>query len=154
MAIEAAAPEMMRCDRRNMTLTTPGCIRLWKSAQESRPAEHEGRYECLTCPIGAANAGVTISPVADLVEALRTICPRCRRRSARMIAGRLCVSCYNRDREVVIGKNCKGHRPLLADVLHGERLAIIGGGNVEVGEFAAVTSSIEVMVAAARSASG
>ena len=91
--------DMMRCDRQSMTLTKSGCARLWRSAQDKRPSEWEGRFVCLTCAVGAANAGGSISVTASETEALRTICPRCQRRTLRFIGGRICVSCYNRERE-------------------------------------------------------
>jgi hypothetical protein len=146
-------PEMMQCDRLSMKLSTPGCARLWRSAQESRPKEHEGRYACLTCTIGAANAGASLPPTAAATEALRTVCPRCERRATRFIAGRLCISCYNRDREVRIGKNAKGNRPLLTDVLRAANVVIIEAADSRI-EHSVVTGLPEVMISIARTATG
>jgi hypothetical protein len=53
------------------------------------------------------------------------ICPRCRRGGSRMIGGRLCVSCWNREREVKIGRNAKNTRPQL--VLEPRRLGVVIG---------------------------
>ena len=146
--------DMMRCDRQRMTLSKQGCARLWRSTQEKRPAPHEARFNCLTCPIGAGNAGVSIAVTAAATEALRTFCPRCLRRAFRMIANRLCVSCYNREREVQIGKNRKGGRPRLTDILHSARLVAIDAGSPRIVLHSTVTGLPEAMIAMARSATG
>ena len=113
--------ELMRCDRQKMNLTVPGCSRLWLSAQADRPKEWEGRYACLTCPIGAANSGASMPTTAEASEFLRKICPRCERPAERFIRNEQCVSCYNRAREVRVGKNAKGNPPtLLPGRLHSE----------------------------------
>jgi hypothetical protein len=79
--------------------------------------------KCRDCRIGAAHAGerhVHHSKIFDL-----GICPRCRRGGSRMIGGRLCVSCYNREREFKIGRNAKGTKPSIA--LQPRRLGVILG---------------------------
>lgn len=40
------------------------------------------------------------------------ICSRCHRVGMRLIGGDICVSCWNRQREVIIGKNARGRKPL------------------------------------------
>jgi hypothetical protein len=146
--------EVFRCDRRAMTLSRPGCARLWESAQRDRPQEHEGRFSCLTCPVGASHAGKTISTVAASVEALRRVCPRCRRQTSRLIHGRLCVGCYNRDREAVAGKNAKGGRPQLCDRLHVERLAVIDSAAPRIVQQDRVVDLVELIIVHARAATG
>jgi len=71
-----------------------------------------------------------------------------------MIRGRLCISCYNRDREVRIGRNAKGGRPLLTDALHPERMIVISDDGPETTEFPAVTGLVEAMITVANSATG
>lgn len=124
-AAMAPALALFHCDRRNMTLTAAGCARLFLSTETDKPQPWEGRAACLHCPIGAAHAGRAVVPLAGIHEALRRYCPRCRRPSARMIRGEYCPSCYNRSREVRIGRNRKGHPPLLR--LFGVALAVIEG---------------------------
>lgn len=117
--------ELFLCERRTMRLSRPSCARLWQSAQDKLPDPWEGRAACRTCAIGRANAGKPAEPNAEYSELWRMVCPRCTRPAERLIGNCLCVSCYNRDREAAIGRNGKGGRPLLCDVLHGETVAVI-----------------------------
>lgn len=150
--------EMMRCDRRSMTLSKPGCARLWLSAntgeKEGRPQTWEGRAACVACPVGAASAGQVQSSVAGAVEVLRLVCPRCERPAPRLIWNALCISCYNRAREVRVGRDCKGNRPGLTDRLHGIAIAVMDAAGTREVQAASVTSPGELMIAAARKATG
>ena len=150
--------EMMRCERRNMTLSRPGCAKLWLSAntgeKDRRPKPWEGRAACVVCPLGALNAGVEQSPAAGAVESIRMICPRCERPAQRLIHDRLCVSCYNREREALIGKNAKGGRPRLCDVLHARKIAVTDAAGTRDVRAPSVASASEVMLAAAKKATG
>jgi hypothetical protein len=74
----------------------------WRLAQRAMSCEADRFEKCRDCRIGAAHAGerhIHRSAIFDMA-----ICPRCRRGGARMIGGRLCVSCYNREREFKIGR--------------------------------------------------
>lgn len=147
-------PEMITCDRVGMRLTKAGCSKLFLSAQENRPAPHEGRFHCLTCQVGAANAGVALAPTAEGVEAIRTLCPRCQERTDRLIKGRLCVSCYNRQREVLIGKNRKGGVPRLTRILHKRPILVVDNTGPRTVETDLVVSSAEAVFAMSHSAPG
>ncbi len=68
--------------------------------------------------------------------------------AARLINGRYCISCYNRTAEAVRGRNSKGTRPRLADVIHPEALAV-GSSIVRIDH---VVSRPEALVIAARQA--
>ena len=156
--MEAPALAMMKCLPRSMTLSVPGCARLWISANgspENRPKPWEGRSACVVCPVGAASAGRTQSPVAGAVDAIRLTCPRCERPAQRLIHGRLCVSCYNRDREARIGKNRKGQPPRkLPGQLHGVGIVITDStGATRIRQIVA-TCAAEVMIGAAQRATG
>lgn len=147
-------PATFRCSRQDMTLTVPGCRALWLAAQERRPEPWESRYRCLTCPIGAGHAGVAPAAQAAkiLADSLRCICSRCQRTAERgdrrepLVNGQLCVSCDNRDREAVRGRNCKGNPPRLVAQLHAQTLA--AGGAVMV--FPRVVNRAEAILRAAR----
>jgi hypothetical protein len=154
MSASMQLPVLFHCEKQNMRLTTLGCAKLWRAAREKRPDPWDSKYHCFTCSIGAANAGEAISATAVETEAIRTICPRCRRRAFRMISGRFCISCYNRHREVLVGKNGKGGRPQLTDVLHSEHVMVLTGDGVYSKECEAVTCLPEAMIALARSAIG
>jgi hypothetical protein len=112
--------EMFTCERLHARMTVNACARQWLKANTAtdrhgkrvEPPPWDSLHHCLRCPVGAQRCGRTIDPIADAVAALKPICPRCLRVADRIVNARgerpLCVSCYNRDREVRIGKNAKG----------------------------------------------
>lgn len=65
---------------------------------------------CRSCPIGAAHAGADHVHHSKLYGA--SICPACRTGATRMIGNKVCVSCYNRRRELRAGKNARGNAPI------------------------------------------
>ncbi len=159
MTIAPSPDEVVLCERARMTLSVAGCARYWLSAQESRPRPWEGRHRCLTCPIGAARAGRPGDGPFLPAELLRqwAICPRCCRPATRLsrdhlIRGRLCVSCFNRDREVLKGKNAKGRPPQL--VLRDVTLAVVEGDGVRQIPHPRVKSDLEAMLVEAMRAKG
>jgi hypothetical protein len=135
-----------------MRLTVAGCSRLWKSAQQRRPEPWEGRWHCRRCPIGAANAGAQVEPVALGGEDWRLVCSRCLRQADRLIRNRHCVSCYNREREVKVGRNSKGSTPRLTGHFHPVTAAVGRAGVVELVTMPNVLGMPEVLVQTARTA--
>jgi hypothetical protein len=117
------------------------------SAQKDEPKPWEGRAACVTCPIGAANSGQEISPVAEDVAVLSKICPRCLHQAERIINDNLCVSCYNRAREAHLGRNAKGGIPRLCHVLHTEDFAAVEGETPHYVAASSVTSMVEAILA-------
>lgn len=151
MANEPAAPVLFDCARRRLRLTEAGCARLFLSARADRPQPHEGRHACLACPVGAAHAGVAMAAPAA-IEALRAVCSRCRRLRDRLVHGHLCLSCYNRDREARLGRNCKGGVPRLVARLHPVRIAVTdGAGHARIVERDALDVA-ELLIATAQAA--
>lgn len=150
------ATSLFECQRQRATLSRAGCARLWQSAQTRRPNTWEGRWHCQGCSIGAAHAGrgTSLAGSTEAIAAIRRVCPRCRRPAARLINGCLCVSCFNRSREVARGRDAKGNRPQLSDILHTGTLTVIdheGGRKVERAQ---VMGLVELMILAAQRASG
>jgi hypothetical protein len=145
-------PPMMRCERRQMSLTIPGCVRLFESAERDPPQPYEGRFACHKCPIGAAHLGRTITAAEQAADDWSSICPRCLRSASRFIQASMCVSCYNRHREGKIGRNRKGSRPQIIARLHLERLAVIEGGELRTIAFPDVVHATEAMVRSAKAA--
>lgn len=95
------------CDRYRATLSTDACASNW------RDGNHEGseaRFRCKVCPLGALHAGETAASMSPLKG--MTICGRCHTGATRLIGKHLCISCYNRSREYLIGKNAKGTAPI------------------------------------------
>src|SRR5262249_4586303 len=82
---------------------------------------------CVGCPIGAAHAGQPIGHSS----VLRTlaICARCGAGTTRLVGGRRCPSCANREYEWIKGKNAKGSFPIRAVRLlkRGIRFVVDGG---------------------------
>ncbi len=151
----ANAPPLFRCPRQAMTLTAAGCARLWSSAQAKKPAPYEGRAHCFTCPIGARHAGKPEAALFEPVQELKAYCPRCRRVAGRLINGRWCISCYNRQREAEKGRNAKGGVPKLAHRVHAIRVAMVAADAAAiVRELPAVTSMAEAMLYLAQQAKG
>jgi hypothetical protein len=149
------ALEMMRCDKRSMTLSKAGCAKLWESAQANRPKEWEGRFACLGCRVGAMSAGKTMPVTAEAVEAWRMVCPRCRKPAQRMIKERFCISCFNRDAEVRRGRNSKGAPPKeLIARLHPEIVAVSDGAAARIVREENVVDLTELIVLHARAATG
>ncbi len=147
-------PELVPCPPMRSRMTERACVRMWTSTKEKPPAPHEARAACITCPLGAQRSGIDVAKAeadaraAALAETMSHLCPRCQRVAARLIRGRHCISCYNRDREARIGRNAKGTRPRLADLIHPE--AVVVGSRVVVVEH--VVSRTEALVVAARQA--
>lgn len=83
-------------------LNTEACARLWHTANDQR----DGTYcACVNCPIGARHAGEKFHP-SQFYQS--NLCARCNRPSSRLIHDLHCPSCYNRQREWIIGHNAKG----------------------------------------------
>ena len=157
---------LFRCDKRSANLTAKSCAGFFEAAARKRPEPWSPLYHCRGCPVGAAHAAGSATPADDaaakaaaerqrVIDEWRNVCPRCMRLSARLIKGNLCVSCYNRAREVRVGKNRKGSMPvLLPSKLVTVTLRVIDSAGSRNETFENVTGSVEAMVAVARSASG
>ncbi len=88
-----------------LTLSEVSCANQYKAAQTK-----DWRYRlphCVSCQIGAKNAGLEVGTPFQH----KALCVRCGSGEGRMVMGRLCMSCYNREREWRLGKNAKGGVP-------------------------------------------
>lgn len=102
--------ELFRCETQRLDLTKASCANF-----------HIRRHtaSCAGCLIGAHHAGRS----APTETATRNECVRCQRQDGarRLIHGRICVSCFNRQGEVIRGHDRKGNTPRLtlktADIL-------------------------------------
>ena len=93
----------------NLRITEIGCANNWRRARREHADRGHPLYECRGCAIGAGHAG---EPQERDAAALEGVCVRCNRQSTRLLKGAaICVSCYNREREVRIGKDRRGNRP-------------------------------------------
>lgn len=102
--------KMFDCDRLSARLNTKSCAARWEKAQNPENGfEAERLSQCKDCIIGAMHAG------KDYVKYSRfygmRLCSSCGNGATRILSGSLCVSCYNRRREMKIGKNARGNFP-------------------------------------------
>lgn len=134
-----------------MTLSTSGCARMHVKARDEPPPAWERKSACQFCPVGAANAGAPIAPMAEAAQSLSRHCSRCQKPAARRINGMFCVSCYNRDREARIGRNCKGTAPRkLLSALHSTTIAVSTGSTVTLASLPRVAARTEALALLAR----
>jgi len=87
-----------------LSLSEASCANQHRAAQ-TREWAHRLPH-CADCPVGAKNAGLKVPPPFQK----RMVCTRCGE-GGRMVLGRLCLSCYNREREWRVGRNGKGGEP-------------------------------------------
>lgn len=93
------------------TISVGSCAARWQRSQDKTDKDGIRMQACINCPIGAKHAGVkNFMPRSQV--ATTKICCRCHRLSNRIIHGRLCVSCVNRQYEFFRGKNAKGTKPV------------------------------------------
>lgn len=122
--IEGCDRDFFRCVARAATLSVDACEKMWREAQTAKGENADRLIKCRQCQIGAAHAGATIVERSDFFEAC--ICPRCRNGTTRrMIGNRLCISCYNREREFRLGKNAKGTKPVKLAALHSRAIRYV-----------------------------
>jgi hypothetical protein len=94
------------CDRLRADLSTTACARMYLD---------KGALSCDNCPRGKVHAAKHY-PKKKSVERINRwgSCARCERQGLRLVCCNcLCVSCYNRQREVRVGANAKGQNPVL-----------------------------------------
>ncbi len=122
---------MFECKLYRARLMTVACARRWRQAQTARGYAAEQTSLCRGCAIGAAHAGEKIVRYSTLYDS--PICSRCGRGSARrLVGGRRCISCFNREREFLKGANRKGTKPVRAIPLHRRTVRYsIEGGDVQ-----------------------
>jgi hypothetical protein len=114
--VPGCSRQFFRCTVYNATLSQEACASRFTASQEAKDEALEAVRLCRICPIGAAHAGAPVPHYSKLFGSI--ICPRCHRGTLRMIQGRVCVSCRNREYELRAGRNRRGTRPIKAARLH------------------------------------
>lgn len=132
---------MFRCDRMSATMQVTSCASMWERSNLG-PIPKTDR--CRGCELGAVHAGQSV-PDASAIRGL-AICPRCAATDKRLIKGLLCVSCYNREREVLIGRNAKGKRPERHPPVAPRAVAFVCQGEARVLKRECTVSSEELVV--------
>jgi hypothetical protein len=135
------------CGRLHASLTVPSCAARWRTAANP----HAERYSaCRACPVGAAHSGVANASQSPIRGAL--VCSRCQRGQMRLIRANLCVSCYNREREVVKGRNARGMIPTKLAKLDPRTICYSSNGRVHVDRTERTAGVTELLVATLRDA--
>ena len=122
------------------------CANMWVAAHERGAPERY--WHCRGCPIGAAHAGQAEATTSRLFA--MSICARCDSGATRLIRGHLCVSCYNREREYLKGRNAKGNKPVLHPTLYPLEIRYRAGAEVKVKAIEHAVSTHELVVATLR----
>jgi len=100
---------LFQCAPYAARLTVSSCAQRYLEANDARGRSAERIIHCRGCAIGAAHAGVSATHFSRFYDT--NLCPRCHKTWLRIIGGRICVSCYNREREFAAGRNAKGIYP-------------------------------------------
>lgn len=150
---------MFRCTALSATLSVTGCAKRWREAAVKpvvRPEDAAWRPDpfssCRGCSIGAAHAGAAAVTYSALFGS--SICPRCRKGVTRFIGGKVCVSCYNRAREVAAGLNARGRAPTKIRPLSPVRVRASVNGQPIIIEDAAAVDIFEPTIQALRTMPG
>ena len=139
---ELPGRKFFRCEPLRASITMEECGRRWHSgnmgvgpAANSDDADvsasPDASMRCMTCKgcvVGARHAGVQSANLSHLKGAI--ICGRCHQGCTRLIGKHLCVSCYNRQREYLLGKNAKGTKPVKLAPLHRRIITYVSAGQL------------------------
>lgn len=136
---------MFRCEKMRASLSTESCSALWRKADELADGTH---HNCKLCPIGAVHAGEVAASMSPLKGTLT--CARCHRSSLRLIGGMYCVSCYNRQRETLCGRNAKGKAPVKLSRLDTRRMRYMAGPDIRTLVLRHTVDTDELIVTALR----
>lgn len=151
-SIDGVRGDYFRCEELRAKLSTKACSGLYQQAMSPRGLETGLRPQCRGCPIGARHSGVAPEVASSSRFLGRLICSRCIEPARRLIRKSICVSCYNREREVMIGKNAKGGAPIHCRKVSSATLACVMGVNsaVKVRRFDRVSSPLEAVLSTIR----
>jgi hypothetical protein len=133
------------CDRYRATLSVQSCSERWTLANEGASDERqdERRRSCRQCPQGALHTGksdLSISPWRGSM-----MCARCGVGASRLIGRNLCVSCANRQYEVIKGRNRKNTKPVKIREVNRRSVSYLTAGEPKVKTILHTTGLEEVM---------
>lgn len=151
--IEGVPGQYFDCPNGVGMFSVQTCARLYGEAMSLHGLREGLRITCRSCPVGAVHSGR--EPSLTLVSRMlgSTSCSRCHSASRRMIRGSICVSCYNREREVLIGRNSKGGRPVYGRPIFPTIVAFVpvDGNRLVVRRMDRVSSSLEAVLTVLKS---
>lgn len=126
-------------------MSVEACAKQWRKANEQ---SQEAGFKCRLCPIGPVHAGETAASMSPIKGSM--ICARCHEWSQRLIGKMLCVSCYNRQREWLVGENAKGTKPVKQKPLQTRKLRYMAGDEMQTLTVKHSEDELELVVAALR----
>jgi hypothetical protein len=133
------------CTRLHAGLKTTACAEMWRAANEERSERYTA---CRSCPVGATHAGVSNASRSPIRNAL--VCQRCGRGATRLIRKAWCVSCANRQYELIKGRNARGMVPTKLAPLAPRSVYYMANGRTVLKRMEHTTHSGELIVAAMR----
>lgn len=136
-----------------LTLSVGSCAKSWQDGNGSDPDKRMRFHHCTRCPQGAIHAGCATLAVVNPYY-MRKRCPRCDRPSQRMIGGRICVSCYNRELEVLKGRDGRGKVPKNLPQVHAEAVAMVVNGRFACVQVAYAVDLLEAQLVVLRKTEG
>lgn len=155
MADEGLLLELFTCLHHmgELRITPTTCAGMWTRARRDHEDALVRLAPCVGCTTGAGHAGAKVMPAAPAQPASNGLaCARCGGGNGRrLLGGRLCISCYNRQREYEAGRNARGgppahHRPLFCVVVG----AVGDAGDVQPVRVGPVASPIEALLTVSR----
>lgn len=136
------------CARYRSTLSIASCADRYQKANATSDPDLRLTH-CRGCPFGAGHCGQEAPNESPLFG--RTICGRCRTGATRLIGKHLCISCYNRARELRIGANAKGTAPINLARLDQRSITFrAAGGGVKTRVLAESVDTEELVIAVLR----
>lgn len=143
---ELPGRKMFNCQPLRATLQVESCAERWRAGHAKGAPER--LWQCRSCTLGARHAGAEEATQSPLYAT--SICGRCHTGATRLIGGHLCVSCYNRGREYLIGRNAKGNKPVKHPELYRIAIKYRSGGQVKTRVMAHAVDTAELVIAALR----
>lgn len=150
-AIEGVPGRFFKCPKGVGKLSDKSCAKLYEEAMSPRGLREGLRFACRSCPLGAQHAGADPHEAGSMRFLSRLSCARCLKQTCRLIRGSICVSCYNREREVVIGRNAKGNKPVHGRPIGSPAVYCRIGGVWQLRKLDRVASRLEAVLTVTRS---
>ncbi len=138
--------QMFRCEIHRATLRVNACAGMWREANSGECPERLDR--CKGCQLGATHAGESDTSTCPITGS--DICIRCQRGGMRKVRDEICVSCWNREREWLIGKNAKGVAPKMHPPLYPMSIQVLAGDQVVTVSSKTCVDTTELVVKALR----
>jgi len=135
------------CTKLKSTLSVASCGDRYQKAMAGG-AENDRYFACRSCPIGAAHSGKEAPNESRFFG--KTICGRRHTGATRLIGKHLCISCYNRSREYLIGRNRKGTKPVKLARLDPRSITYLAGDAVKTRALDLTVDTEELVIAALR----